>query len=373
MKKIISILLSLTLILGLLAGCSTPAAEGECDSPAPSPSASSGAGADTVLYTDNCGREVEIPTDPQRIAALYGPTFEASLLLGLADRVVASMGGSLTAWAQVVYPRAAEIASINNPQTPNVEDLTALDVDLVMHWSTPDALENMENAGLTALGLSAAEPTWSTTDEYVQAVKDEYRTYATVLGDDAMERYQLWEAYFDEKLDYLDSRISTLSQEDYPTVYYIRSNENDGLQAYLNHHGAEGEVMLAGGTLVTGDYDASVNSYGTVTMEDVIGWDPEIIILGRCTYTGMIYDNPAWSSITAVQNGDVYVGPNGVFYWDSSSERVLNILWLAKLLHPDLFEDLDMVAEVQEYYSTFYGYDLSEEHAKLILAHQDPA
>ena len=82
MKKIISILLSLTLVLGLLAGCSTPAAEGESGSPAPSPSASSGAGADTVLYTDNCGREVEIPTDPQRIATLYGPTFEASLLLG---------------------------------------------------------------------------------------------------------------------------------------------------------------------------------------------------------------------------------------------------------------------------------------------------
>lgn len=372
MKKIISILLSLTLVLGLLSGCSTPAAEEESASPAPSPSASSEAGADTVLFTDNCGREVEIPTDPQRIATLYGTAFEASLLLGQADRVVAS-SSNLTGWVQVFYPRAAEISVINNPRTPNVEDLTALDVDLVLHWSTPDTLENMENAGLTALGVGAVDPTWSTTDEYIQVVKDHYRTYATVLGGDAMEHYQLWEAYFDEKLEYLDSRISTLSQEDYPTVYYIRSDENDGLQAYLKHHDVEGEVMLAGGILVTRDYDASGNLYGTVTMEDIIGWDPEIIILGRCTDTGMIYDNPAWSSITAVQNGDVYVEPRGVTIWDGSSEQVLNILWLAKLFHPDLFEDLDMVAEVQEYYSTFYGYDLSEEQAELILAHQDPA
>ena len=46
----------------------------------------------------------------QRLASLEKATARRELL-PVADRVVASMGGSLTAWAQVVYPRAAEIAS----------------------------------------------------------------------------------------------------------------------------------------------------------------------------------------------------------------------------------------------------------------------
>ena len=81
----------------------------------------------------------------------------------------------------------------------------------------------------------------------------------------------------------------------------------------------------------------------------------------------MITNNDAWAGITAVKNDEIYVGPNGVFYWDSSSERVLNILWLAKVLHPDLFQDLDLEAEVREYYSTFYGYDLTDEQARDLL------
>ncbi len=124
--------------------------------------------------------------------------------------------------------------------------------------------------------------------------------------------------------------------------------------------------MIAGGNMVTKDVVSS-DIFGTVTMEDVIAWDPDIILLGRTTNTEMITNNDAWAGITAVKNDEIYVGPNGVFYWDSSSERVLNILWLAKVLHPDLFQDLDLEAEVREYYSTFYGYDLTDEQARDLL------
>ena len=46
---------------------------------------------------------------------------------------------------------------------------------------------------------------------------------------------------------------------------------------------------------------------------------------------------------------------------------MLNILWLAKVLHPDLFADLDLAAEVKEYYSIFYDYELTDEQAADLL------
>ena len=41
--------------------------------------------------------------------------------------------------------------------------------------------------------------------------------------------------------------------------------------------------------------------------------------------------------------------------------------WMAKQMHPDLFEDLDIEQEVREYYAQFYGIELTDEQLDLIL------
>lgn len=110
----------------------------------------------------------------------------------------------------------------------------------------------------------------------------------------------------------------------------------------------------------------------TLTIEQIMNWDPEIIFMGRMDDTGIILDNDAWSGITAVENGDVYLSPSGVFHWDYSGESVLLMLYLAKNIQPDLFADLNMEDEIQNYYETFYGYTLSDENIQNILNHMAP-
>ena len=77
--------------------------------------------------------------------------------------------------------------------------------------------------------------------------------------------------------------------------------------------------------------------------------------------------NPKWQNIRAVQDGKVYLCPTGVAYWDGGSEGVLFMEFLAKTIHPELFEDLDMVKEVKDYYSRFYNCDLTDDEANRIL------
>ena len=48
-------------------------------------------------------------------------------------------------------------------------------------------------------------------------------------------------------------------------------------------------------------------------------------------------------------------------------------MWAAKTLHPDKFADVDMVKEVREFYSTFFGYQLSDDDAQRILDGNPPA
>jgi iron complex transport system substrate-binding protein len=47
-------------------------------------------------------------------------------------------------------------------------------------------------------------------------------------------------------------------------------------------------------------------------------------------------------------------------------------MYLAKTFHPDKFTDIDMVQETKDFYSKFYGYELTDEQANKILLHQAP-
>jgi iron complex transport system substrate-binding protein len=66
------------------------------------------------------------------------------------------------------------------------------------------------------------------------------------------------------------------------------------------------------------------------------------------------------------------MSPTGVFFWDSGQQMILQVMWLAKLLHPDKFQDIDMAKEVKEFYSTFFQYELTDDQVKKILLHEPP-
>jgi iron complex transport system substrate-binding protein len=86
-----------------------------------------------------------------------------------------------------------------------------------------------------------------------------------------------------------------------------------------------------------------------------------------------LYSNPQWSQVNAIKNKKVYVNPMGVFLWDRyGMESALQFQWLAKMLHPDQFKDLDMVKETQNFYKTFLNYNLTADEANKILNAQNP-
>ena len=133
--------------------------------------------------------------------------------------------------------------------------------------------------------------------------------------------------------------------------------------------GSTPEILtrIAGGKLVTSEAGGDgyqSNTFGTVNIEQVVEWDPEVIFMGRTVGTDKITKNDQWKEITAVKNGAVYETPHGVFYWDNSSEQILTIMYVASILHPELFTDLNMVEETKYFYKTFYNYNLTDEEAK---------
>ena len=65
--------------------------------------------------------------------------------------------------------------------------------------------------------------------------------------------------------------------------------------------------------------------------------------------------------------------PTGVFFWDSGVQKILYLIYIAKTIHPDLFEDVDMKELLIDFYQQFFDYKLTDDEANRILNHQDPA
>ncbi|MDD5748846.1 MAG: ABC transporter substrate-binding protein [Actinomycetota bacterium] len=350
MKKTVVLLMSVVVSLSLLA---LPVS---CGTKAPA----------KRTIVDSIGRSVKVPSEVNRVACLVGPSYDRTFMLGEKDKI-AMVGFAQSKWAELLNPELKKIPVATNAKSPNIEELLKRNIDVVFTWADPEPLQAMTNAGIPALAALTSESALTTAENFIKGFKEETNLYAKVLGKDAESRAKKYFKYLDDVVERVTSVTKKLSESEKPRVYYVRGPE------LLSTHGkcsnTRWYVEMAGGNLVSKGLETLIPS---VSIEQVIAWDPDIILMGRLNSTEPIMKDPAWSRIKAVKNDKVYVNPNGVFYWDYSSEGPLFLMYLAKTFHPDKFKDIDMVKEVKNFYSQFYDYELTTEQANKILQYKDP-
>jgi iron complex transport system substrate-binding protein len=79
--------------------------------------------------------------------------------------------------------------------------------------------------------------------------------------------------------------------------------------------------------------------------------DPQEVIDG-------LKADPQWSKLGAVEEGELYAFPADIFGWDTPESRwILGMTWLAKRLHPERFEEVDLEATVYAFFEELYGMD----------------
>lgn len=313
--------------------------------------------------TDLAGRTVSMPADVERVACVTGQAYEKVFLLGGADKIVVRM---LTnpPWMIRLNPAAAKIpTTVSN--NPGLEELLNRKVQVAFYWDDPDRLRALESAGIAAVVPQPSGAEIKNVTDFIEQEKREVRLYGNVLGDAARQRAEEWCKYYDGKVKYVMERTALLPEEQRPSLYYVRG------PGALSTHGRNSNIAwyaeLAGAHLVSQHIPG-----GKVSMEEVLRWNPEYILVGRMYSMKLITNDSRWQNIRAVKAGRVAVLPEGVFYWDGSSEGVLLMEYMAKLLHPELFNDLDMIKEIKEYYKTFYRYTLTDDEAMKILNGLDP-
>jgi iron complex transport system substrate-binding protein len=314
---------------------------------------------------DAKGTLIKIPAASQinRVADLWGDHAIVDILCGVGDKLVA------TFYANQQNPMFKKLL----PQTPainttsNVEELLKLDPDIVIWTNINDAasMTAMENAGLLVVRLYYSH----NLDEMFYNI----RMTGWIFGPDAYAKANAYLDYFNGIYSMVSSRTSQIADADKPTVLsFVRANNLNGI--YTGGEIVSTWTNICGAKMFASDYTTSITQ--TVNLEQILAWNPDIIIIGRNALSSPpgsqgvteIMSNPDWSTITAVKTSSVYNTPMGIYDWTvSTMELPLTLLWGAQHFHPDLFTDVNIRTEMTHFFQTFFGYTLSDAEINAIL------
>lgn len=323
----------------------------------------------TVTLPD--GSQVTVPQKVERVATINGPAYEKLVVLDAEDKIVCVADSHKVnwPWSNVIFKDLNKLPAIANANTAlNVEDLVPYHIDVTFIWVDPKATAAMQNIGISVVAVASTKDPGS--------VKEELKTYAEVLGGDAPAKAKKYTEYFDKKLKMITDVTSKIPQSERPIVHFAMRKV---LATSGNKTTIPALVESAGGNCVESKLDAGSTE---VTKEQLISWNPDYIFVDHATTTAASPDAQTqvkkllaegdYSKVTAVKNKNVYIAPTGVMYWDASLQRILLVMWMAKTMYPDKFANLNMVTELQEFYSQFYHFDLTSQQAQKILDHVDP-
>lgn len=190
------------------------------------------------------------------------------------------------------------------------------------------------------------------------------------------ERGEQLGAYCERVYVEVKQAIDPIPESDRISVYYAEGPE--GLQTEPDAAQHALAFAIAGARNVAAVPENEGLGMSSVSLEQVLAWDPEVIVAWDWEVRGgadeEIRWNKNWSTIRAVRDGRVYTMPNVPFAWldrPPGVNRLIGIQWLANLLYPQVY-DIDIVKAVQDFYSTFYWVDVTPDEVKEFLGNSYP-
>jgi iron complex transport system substrate-binding protein len=312
--------------------------------------------------TDSAGRAVPMPAQVTRVfpagppAAITLYTVAPDLLLGWPR---ANRADELEFLDPKIGPRPEVGRITGRGNTANLEVVLALKPDLILDIG----IVNNTYISLADRVQQQTGIPYALLDGRFDGIAGTYRTIGALTG-----RRDAGEAaarYADETIKTITGRLPP--PEKRPRVYYARGPRGleTGLGGSINVETIELLARnVAGGTR---------GGLATVSIEDVLVWNPEVIVTIDKDFAESVYNIPTWRPVAAVQAKRVHLSPKLPFGWvdfPPSVNRLIGLWWLAKILYPDLFPE-NLRTLTREFYQRFYHVPLSDAQIDRVLAGRD--
>lgn len=316
-------------------------------------------GKEKELTVIDCnGKNVTVKKPVERVIVLGDSQADAMRILK-ADEKVVGIDSSLPE-ENILLPEMSKLPTVGDYIETDAEAILKLEPDLILGVNSlkPDIDDKVASkAAVIRLRLNGKD------------IEDELKILGYVL-DKTMEANEFCD-WYDGYIEMIRNRVEKLSDNDRPKVfleafphykpYYTRGK--DSVESYI--------CEKAGGINIAADKPS-----GVVDAEWVMSQNPDVIYIGSMStdpsgygvgnITGVkatsdgVMNRSELKDTTAVKNGAGYCTASDIVH---SVQQLISISYLAKLLHPQLFKDLDPEAIHKEYLNRFQriDYDLDKD------------
>ncbi len=348
-NKWLAMLLAVVMVLSFAACGKEPA-------PAPQPEPTTDV-TYPVTVKDMAGREVTLEKQPERIVSGYYISSSACIALGLTDKMVGIEDKSAK---RPIYKLAApaliDLPNVGSAKAFDLEACIATEPDLViLPMKQKDTAQTLQEMGIATLLVLP--------ESHEQLIE-----MFTLIGTatNTVKQAEKLISYYNTKLSAVTELTRDIPDDEKPVVYLgstsdiLRTAPREMYQASL--------ITTAGGKNAGDVLEGS--SWTDIDNETFLTMNPDIIVIptdnfavSSPDYTAEdVMNNPTFSDVTAVKNGAVYQMPVGYEAWDSPvPSGILGTLWMLKTLHPELYPAEQFAADVNEFYTVFYGFSVNEQ------------
>lgn len=301
-----------------------------------------------ATFSDAGGRAMTIPDKVERVFAAGPPaaillyTFAPDLLLGWTRLPTPAECEFLGAGA-CEKPEIGRLTGRGN--TTNLEVLLQLKPDLILDVGTiNDTYISLANRvqEQTSIPYALLDGRFGNTERV-------YRQLGELTN--RAPQAEEFARYAQSTIATIKARIDKIPAADRPRVYYARGPRGleTGLKGSINVE----TIEFLGTHNVAGERSGGMT---TVSVEQVLAWNPDVIITIEPGFAADVRTDPLWASVTAVQADRVYLSPRLPFGWvdfPPSVNRLIGLWWLAKVLYPEQFPE-NLRPLTRDFYTRFY-------------------
>lgn len=333
------------------------------------------AGASTTrTITDHGGNEVTLPAQITRVAIDQIPIESTYLAYfdGKAPNLVGMSAARVKAMSQTIAAEMApEMMQVETGYYDkgelNAEALLNLNVDVVLYNAfNKEHGEIFRKAGIPAVGFTTMGNPSETYTQWMELLEDVFNQEGHMADKIALGQNLVADARARTAKVPEDQRVSTM----------------------VLMSAADGQLAVAGGKegWFTGEWADSLNytnvsrdtntSRTPVTFEQVLTWDPQVLLVTGKGMSNMTANTVLTNSVegvdlstlSSVKNGRVYSTGLGMWNWFTPNpDAPIVANWIGASLYPDQFTDVDLVAITKDYYQKMYNFTLTDEQARRIV------
>ena len=293
LRSLLAVLLMCASVGSMLAACHAAPKPSEGDTP--------------VIFTDALGREVSLPRNPERVAALLGSFADVWVLAG----------GNLCAAAEDAREdfglELEGAVNVGGAHSPSLELLLSADPDLVLASASTashvDLLETLEAVGITVVYFNV----------------DHFEDYLAMLDvcTQLTGRRDLYEQNglrIQEQIQAVKAEYAASAMPDAERSVLLLRASSGSVKAKGSRGTILGEMLADMGCINIADRDGSLLE--NLSAEAVIRAEPRhifVVTMGSNTEAAMasldnmMQENPAWGTLQAVREGRLHVMDKTLF------------------------------------------------------------